>query len=64
MVRHELKEARINKKLTQSQMAEKLSVSRSTYSNYENGIRTPSIEKIILIKKILNIKNDNFFLKK
>ena len=29
---------------TQAQMAEKLGISRSTYTNYENGNRTPDFD--------------------
>ena len=35
---------RKQKGLTQAEMAEKLGVSRSTYTNYENGNRTPDFE--------------------
>ena len=52
------------KKLTQEKMAELIGIARTTYSSYESGRVTPSLEIAIKIKQILNYKNDDlFFLK-
>ena len=47
-----IKEARIAAKLTQKEMAKKLGLSVSTYSNYENEHREPPLE---VIKSICDI---------
>ena len=44
-----IKELRISKGISQKDMAERLKINRSTYSNYENDIREPNLE---IIKKI------------
>lgn len=41
-----LKELRIERKLTQQQVAEKLNISTRAYSHYEQGDRDPSIEML------------------
>ena len=43
-------------------MAERLNIARTTYTGYENGTFSPSFEKALNIKKILNYKNDDIFL--
>ena len=47
---------------TQEQMANKLDVARTTYTGYENGNFSPSLEIAMKIKKILNYKKDDIFL--
>ena len=47
---------------TQTQMAEKLSIARTTYTGYENGNFSPSLEIALEIKKILKHSNDDIFL--
>lgn len=44
-----IKNARLAAKISQKDMAEKLGISPSTYSNYENGYREPPME---IIKEI------------
>ncbi len=46
-----IKEARLAKKIPQKEMARRLSLSVSTYSNYENNYREPKLD---LIHKICN----------
>ncbi|WP_338631774.1 XRE family transcriptional regulator [Clostridium baratii] len=44
--------------LSQSDLANKLNISRQALSNYENGTRTPTIDLIIEIAKIFNCSLD------
>ncbi|HJC90202.1 MAG TPA: AAA family ATPase [Candidatus Mediterraneibacter excrementigallinarum] len=46
---------------TQAQMAEKLKISRSTYTNYENGKRSPDLETLEEISDILDCTLDELF---
>ncbi len=48
--------ARIRKKMTQDELAEKLFVTRQTVSNYENGKSRPDIEILISVSKILEVE--------
>lgn len=52
---------RKQKGLTQAQMAEKLEVSRSTYTNYEAGNRSPDLEGLECISEILDCSLDELF---
>lgn len=51
----ELREAKL---LTQSDLARKLSVTRSSVNAWEMGISTPSIENIIELSKIFHVSTD------
>lgn len=53
-----IKEARTKAGMAQKEMAEKLHISVSSYSNYENGYREPSFETIRQICKILESSVD------
>lgn len=48
--------------LTQQQVSEGIGVNRNTYSSYEIGAITPSLDVAIRIKKVLKTKEDNIFL--
>ena len=50
-----LKEARINARLTQEQLAERIGVAKSTLSGYENGNREPSVAIIAKAMQILQV---------
>ena len=50
-----IKEYRKMKGITQKEMAERLQLNVSTYSNYENNHREPNMDTIKEISKILNI---------
>lgn len=43
-------------------MANKLSIARTTYTGYEKGNASPSLEVALNIKRILNYKNDDIFI--
>lgn len=60
--RSKLIKLRIEKGFTQEQMARLLKLKRATYANYETGYRSPNIETIIEIKKILGTTDDKIFL--
>ncbi len=54
-----LRNARQSASLTQAEMAEKLSVSRSTYTYYETGHAQPDLESLAKICRILGISADS-----
>lgn len=49
---------RKSKKLTQKEVAKNLGLTLSAYSNYEQGIREPSINIIIKICKFFKVTSD------
>ena len=61
-MRTKLIETRKKKGYTQEDMADKLNIARTTYTGYENGNFSPSLEIAIKIKEILRYKNDDIFL--
>ena len=52
---------RKRKGFTQAQMAEKLEISRSTYTNYESGNRSPDLDGLERISEILDCSLDELF---
>jgi putative transcriptional regulator len=60
-MRERLIEVRTKRGYTQEQMANRLSIARTTYTGYEKGNVSPSLEVALNIKKILNYKNDDIF---
>ena len=53
-----LKEARLNRDLTQEVIAEKLNVSRQTISNWENEKSYPDIISVIELSNLYSISLD------
>lgn len=53
-----LKEARKNAGLTQTELAEKLSVSRQAITKWESGKGIPDIENLRTISKVLEVNID------
>lgn len=53
-----LKAARIRAGLTQKEVADRLGVGKSTYSQYETGTNEPSIPRIKALAKILGVTGD------
>ena len=53
-----LNEARLAANLTQREVAEKIGVAKSTYSQYESGNREPMIATIKKLAKLLNVSAD------
>ena len=56
-----LKELRQEKSLSQKQIAEKLGIPVSTYANWEQGRREPSVNDIFKILTVLNINANELF---
>ena len=50
-----LRQLRINKGLTQAQLADKLFVSRSTVAKWENGLGLPNPESMAMLEKLFDI---------
>lgn len=53
-----LKELRAEKNISQNQLATLVGISRTAYSNYEQGIREPSIDIIILLCNFFDVSAD------
>ena len=53
-----IKQIRMDKKLTQKQMAALLSTTERNYQYYEAGTREPSLETFIKIADTLNVSTD------
>ncbi|MBO0432348.1 helix-turn-helix transcriptional regulator [Enterococcus sp. DIV0660C] len=52
---------KIEKKLTQEELAEKILVSRQTISNWENQRAIPTTDNIILLAQLFNLPIDYFY---
>ncbi len=57
-VRYRIKEQRLEKNLTQKQVAGLLGVSATCYSGYECGYREPDFKTLIKICKVLKVSAD------
>lgn len=55
-----LKEKRLEKKLTQEEIAKMLKISRIQYNRYENGKSLPNINTLVKISKILDTNIEYF----
>lgn len=53
-----LKSLRIQNHLTQAELAQKLGLTKSVISAYENDLRMPSYEVLILIAKTFKVSTD------
>lgn len=56
-----LKEVRIKRGLTQTELGEKLGVKQSTFTNWENGKREPNFEIVIKLADLLEVSVDWLF---
>lgn len=61
-MRENLRNLRERRKLTQSELAKRLGVARTTYTNIELGTKNPSLDLAMKIKKTLRVKSDDIFL--
>ena len=53
-----LKTLRIKNDMTQSQLSQKLGLTKSVISAYENGLRMPSYDVLIEISKLFKVTTD------
>lgn len=58
MLSKRLKAARLNKKLTQQELATRLKTTKGTISNYENGHSTPSNDMLKELSLVLEVSTD------
>lgn len=58
----QLLKLRTKKQLSQTELAQRLYVSRQAVSKWENGDADPSIDKLILLAKIFNVSLDHLIL--
>lgn len=49
-----LRELRLKKGLTQTELGEKVGVKQNTFTNWENGKREPNFETLLKLASILN----------
>ncbi len=57
-----IKDLRIKKGLSQKEMAQKIGIPPTTYSNYENNHREPNIEILDKVANILEITTEDMLL--
>jgi len=62
LLREHLKKRRIELRLTHEDIAEKVGIKRSTYTNIELGRKNPSFDVLIKLKKVLETNDDTIFL--
>lgn len=53
-----LKKLRLQNNLSQAQLADRLGLTKSVISAYENSVRMPSYEVLISISRIFNVTTD------
>ena len=53
-----LKTLRVQNDLTQAQLAQRLGLTKSVISAYENGLRMPSYDVLIIIARIFKVTTD------
>ena len=53
-----LRALRIERGLSQKDVAESIGVTTSAYSNYEQGIREPSVQIIVALCKFFDVSSD------
>ena len=58
MLSQRLSELRVERGITQSQLAKSLHVSSSTIGMYEQGRRTPSIDMLVELSRVFSVSLD------
>jgi len=61
-MRNVLKDLRITAKLTQQDVANRLNIGRTSYTNIELGNKNPSLDLAISIKRLFKYEKDDIFL--
>lgn len=59
---NKIKELRTKSRFTQSELAERLGVTKSSIASYENDSRQPSYEVLIKISQVFNVSIDSLLL--
>ena len=60
MVKNKLKEIRLkNYMMTGREFSKMFNVSNTTYSNWEQGVSRPTLDKALEVAKILNMRIDD-----
>ena len=57
-----IKQYRIEKEISQSELARKAGMSKATVCQYESGKRTPALEQLILISNALNVSANSLLI--
>ena len=60
-MRKALLNARIERNLTQEEVAQKAGISRSAYTNIERGVKNPSFDVAVRIKKRPSVARTTIF---
>lgn len=55
---YRLRELRKSKNLTQTQVARRLNLSKTTISGYENNVKTPSLEVLVQLALLYDVSTD------
>ncbi|RGX56920.1 MULTISPECIES: helix-turn-helix domain-containing protein [Anaerotruncus] len=55
---YRLRALRKQKKLTQTQVASRLNLSKTTISGYENNTKTPSVDTLIQLSSLYGVSTD------
>lgn len=58
---NQLKKYRLENKLTQQVLADRIGINKTTYSNFETGARNPSLRAALKIQKITGIPVETLF---
>jgi len=58
----QIKKIRTDNKLTQEQLAQKLTISRQTISNWENNRNLPDLEMVVTVAKLFDLSLDQLIL--
>jgi len=56
---NKLKAARINKGYTQKKLADEIKIGETSYTKRENGNYSFSVDEVLKLKEVLNLKNDD-----
>ena len=58
---NQLKKFRLENKLTQQVLADRIGINKTTYSNFETGARRPSLRVALKIQKVTEIPVETLF---
>ena len=53
-----IKDLRIEKRISQTQLAKALGLAQNTLSQYENNVAKPSLDTLVLIAKFFTVSTD------